>query len=131
MSLESYWTDMGRGIGIRGHMVFGWASAPVVLDARLVGPRFCFSRLVEPFHHMVETVHLKAEDLHHPVEPFHHLVETVHHVVETFHLKAKDIHQLVDALHHKAKDFHLMVELFHHLVGRSDHAPERFPGVPE
>jgi hypothetical protein len=40
MSLESYWTDMGRGIGIRGHMVFGWASAPVVLDARLVAPTF-------------------------------------------------------------------------------------------
>jgi hypothetical protein len=53
MSLESYCTDMGRGIGIRGHMVFGWASAPVVLDARLIGPTLS---LAEPAESLAGTV---------------------------------------------------------------------------
>jgi hypothetical protein len=31
---------MGRGIGIRGHMVFGRASAPVVLEVRIYKMKF-------------------------------------------------------------------------------------------
>ncbi|MGZ4965484.1 MAG: hypothetical protein ACXWC8_23260, partial [Limisphaerales bacterium] len=53
---------MGRGIGIRGHMVFGRATAPVGNEARVVeGNFFSFPRFVERFCHVVGSFCQMAE----------------------------------------------------------------------